>query len=226
MDLIEQLKKFSEKEFESEDGDKYHLNLLPGMTQNELEDFKIKLPQQFLPKYIEELLCFTKGFDLPILGEINFYHYNLFGFEDAFPRSIQLAGDGAGNFWLVDIDSKGNWNAIFYVCHDPPVIVKQAKNIEEFIQQLEEYAENIPNSLFNKVQEELTIDIWNGKEDKLTAEKGLLIADLTEGRCPMGFNWGKFDSKTIISRPDDEPIWHIQKPPKQSFFNRLFRGKS
>jgi hypothetical protein len=92
----------------SEDGDPYEVELMEGMTQVELENFKGKLPNKNLPADIADLLTFSKGFGFHALDEIRFDNFQTFGFNEIFPYSIELAGDGFGNFWILDIDSIGN----------------------------------------------------------------------------------------------------------------------
>ena len=123
MTPLEQLKSILANQYESEDGDSYKVELLAGMSDQELNNYKEQQPSRNIPKNIEELLKYAKGFGFYGLEEIRFDSYGHFGFEEMFPYTIQLAGDGFGNFWILDIDSKGNWNSVYYVCHDPAVIV-------------------------------------------------------------------------------------------------------
>lgn len=100
----QQLESILSNKYESEDGDLYKVELLDGMTESEIEKLKGQLPKNNLPIEIEELLRFSKGFEFYGLEEIRFEAYGHFGFEEMFPNSIQLAGDGFGNFWILDID--------------------------------------------------------------------------------------------------------------------------
>ena len=134
-----QLEAILTNQYESEDGDFYKVELLNGMSKSEIENFKDKLPNNNLPDEIEELLRFCKGFEFYGLEEIRFDTFGQFGFEEMFPYSVPLAGDGFGNFWIMDIDSKGNWNSVYYVCHDPAVVVKHSENLAEFIKHVDEF---------------------------------------------------------------------------------------
>src|SRR6186713_2867440 len=102
----QQLESILSNKYESEDGDLYKIELLDGMTDSEIENLKNRLPDNNLPNEIEELLRFSKGFEFYGLEEVRFDAFGHFGFEEMFPKSIQLAGDGFGNFWILDIDSK------------------------------------------------------------------------------------------------------------------------
>jgi len=139
MTPLEKLKTIAGKEYESEDGDSYEIELLEGMNDEEIASFKQQLPNQYMPPEIEELLKYTKGFEFDPLEEVRFDTFGYFGFEELFPYSIQLAGDGFGNFWVLDIDSGGQWNSVYYVCHDPAVVVKHSENLTDFIGHVDEF---------------------------------------------------------------------------------------
>ncbi|MFY8188148.1 MAG: SMI1/KNR4 family protein [Flavobacterium sp.] len=235
----QQLESILSNQYESEDGDLYSVDLFLGLTESEIENLKSQLPNNNLPSEIEELLRFSKGFEFYGFEEIRFDTYNHFGFEELFPRSIQLAGDGFGNFWLLDIDSKGNWNSVYYVCHDPAVIVKHSENLAEFIKHVDEFGQKGNQSHLSIIHEKTVIDIWCEKvgimeknERDYDFENGpmelpemFLVADLTDQPIKTGFPWGKSGANTKIIRPNDEPIWIVEKRVKKSFLSRLFSGK-
>ncbi|WP_396146134.1 SMI1/KNR4 family protein [Flavobacterium sp.] len=235
----QQLESILSNQYESEDGDLYKVELLDGMTDSEIENLKYRLPEKNLPNEIEDLLRFSKGFTIYGLEEIRFDSFGHFGFEEMFPKSIQLAGDGFGNFWILDIDSKGNWNSVYYVCHDPSVVVKHSENLTEFIRHVDEFGQKGSDSNLNIIHEKTVMDIWNEKvgimeknEKDYDFENGqielpeiFLVADLTNQPIKTGFPWGKSGPNTKIIRPTDEPIWIVEKRLKQGFLSRLFGGK-
>lgn len=235
----DQLELILSNQYKSEDGDSYKVELLDGISDSEIENLKRQLPNNYLPKEIEELLRFSKGFEFYGLEEVRFDTFNHFGFEELFPNSIQLAGDGFGNFWILDIDSKGNWNSVYYVCHDPAVIVKHSENLAEFIKHVDEFGQKGNQSNLDIIHEKTVMEIWNEKvgimeknEKDYNFENGqiqlpeiFLVADLTNKPIRTGFPWGKSGPKTKIVRPTDEPIWIVEKRVKQSFLSRLFGRK-
>jgi hypothetical protein len=227
-------------EYESEDGDLYKVELLEGMTNDEIGEYRKQLPNNYLPTEIEELLIFSKGFEFQGLEEVRFDTFAHFGFEELFPNSIQLAGDGFGNFWILDIDTKGNWNSVYYVCHDPAVVVKQSNNLSQFIEQIDEFGKTGSESILDKIHEQTVMKIWTEKagimekndndydffENKeIEFPEMFLIADLTNQPIKTGFPWAKNGASTKIIRPTDKPIWIVEKKVKQSFLSRLFGGK-
>jgi len=239
MTLKQQLESILSNQYESEDGDLFKVELLVGMSESEIENLKSQLPKNNLPHEIEELLRFSKGFEFLGLEEIRFDAYGHFGFEEMFPHSIQLAGDGFGNFWILDIDSNGNWNSVYYVCHDPAVIVKHSENLVEFIKHIDEFGQKGNQSNLDFIHEKTVMDIWSEKvgimeknekdydfeNRQVELPKMFLVADLTDKPIKTGFPWGKSGPKTKIIRPTDEPIWIVEKKVNQGFLSRLFGRK-
>ncbi|GAA3511851.1 hypothetical protein GCM10022393_26950 [Aquimarina addita] len=235
----EQLESILTNQYESEDGDLYKIELLDGMMDIEIENLRNQLPTNNLPKEIEDLLRFCKGFEFCSLEEIRFDTFGNFGFEEMFPYSIQLAGDGFGNFWILDIDSQGNWNSVYYVCHDPAVIVKHSENLSEFIKHVDEFGLNKDQSNLHIIHEKIVMEIWDEKvgimeknekdydfkKRHIKLPEMFLIADLTNEPIKTGFAWGKSGPNTKIIRPSDKPIWIVEKRVKQGFLSRLLGRK-
>lgn len=237
MKPLEQLKSILNNQFESEDGDAYKVELLDGMSESEITAYQNSLPNKHLPNEIKELLSFTRGFEFLPLEEVRFDSYGQFGFEAMFPNSIPLSGDGFGNFWVLDIDNNGNWNQVYYVCHDPAVIVKHSSDLTNFIEHVNEYGLKEGESHLDIIHEKTVMDIWrdsnglmeqNEKDYNFSDEinqqlpEAYLIADLTNEPINSGFAWGKFGANSKIIRVDDKPIWIIEKKIKQGFLARLF----
>ncbi|WP_299215262.1 SMI1/KNR4 family protein [uncultured Aquimarina sp.] len=236
----QKLESLLNNEYESENGDLYKIELLNGMSNEEIAEYKKQLPDNNLPSEIEELLKFCIGFDFYGLESVRFDTYGHFGFEEMFPNSIPLTGDEFGNFWILDIDQKGNWNSVYYVCHDPAVIVKHSEDLCEFIEQIEEFIKLGNESFLDIIRKQTVIEIWNEKlgimeknekeydfkNHKINFPEMFLIADLTDEPIKTGFPWGKSGPNAKIIRPTDKPIWIVEKQVKQSFLSRLFGGKN
>lgn len=239
MTAKEQLKSMLQNRYESEDGDLYSVELMSGMINAEIENFKQVLPNKFLPKEIEELLRFSQGFQFGGFDDVRFNALGHFGFEEAFPVSIPLAGDGFGNFWIQDIDSKGNWNSIYYVCHDPAVIVKHSENLAEFVGHLDEFGLKGTESNLDIIHDKITTQLcteeegimeannkyYDFEDGRLELPEKYLIADLENAPVQTGFYWGKFGPEAKIIRPSDAPIWVVEKKEKLGFLSRLFGRK-
>lgn len=241
MTATETLKSILTENYLSEDGDEYKVELKKGLTQQEIEVLAKKLPTGKLPNEIIELLKFTSGFEFYGLEEITFDGAEQFGFEEFFPNSIQLAGDGFGNFWILDVDKNGTWGNVFYVCHDPAVVVKHSDNLTQFIEHINDFGKNGNKSNLDIIHEKVVMEIWskeNGfleienarqsndtilKNFALSLPDNFVVADLRNKPNQSGFAWGKFGPKIDrAKRHETELIWGIEKPIKKGLFSKLF----
>lgn len=241
MTVTEQLKSILKEKYVSEDGDEYKVELKSGLTDQQIDQLATQLPTGKIPTDIRELLKFSSGFEFSGLEQITFDGVGQFGFENIFPHSVQLAGDGFGNFWILDVDKNGNWGSVFYVCHDPAVVVKHSDNLAQFIQHVNDFGKNGNESFLDIIHEKIVADIWskdNGfielasarnssdttlKNFALTLPDNFVIADLRNKPNKSGFAWGKFGpniDKAI--RYETELIWGIEKPDKKGLLSKLF----
>lgn len=244
MTPTEQLKSILAEQYVSEDGDEYKVELKQGLTDQQIDELAEGLPAEQIPTEIRELLKFASGFEFYGLEEVTFDGVGEFGFEEFFPHSVQLAGDGFGNFWILDVDKSGNWRNVFYVCHDPAVVVKHSEDLTQFIEHVNDFGKNGNKSNLNIIHEKVVMDIWskdNGfielesaRQSNDTALKtfaislpdNYVIADLRSKPIKSGFAWGKFGPNIDKARRHDtELIWGIEKPEKKGFLSNLFGRK-
>lgn len=116
-----------------EDEDTYTLKFEEGLSADELTDLALRFPGNRLAPELVEILQVTRGWDGYGPDNVYFDAIGQFGFEDVIPHSIEVGGDGAGNFWVIDIDDQGNLGKVFFACHDPAVLVIQSQGINEFL---------------------------------------------------------------------------------------------
>ncbi len=242
--LIQQLQKLISEEFIDDEGEAYHVELLPGLLADEITALGAQIPTATLPQEIEELLRYSKGLTFGWLEEVRFDAFSDFGRLGLFPACIELTHDGAGNYWVLDINRAGQWGAVFYVCHDPQVIVKQADSLLDFLMQLQEYGRLKSASRFDEVYERLSSKIWQERAThtglveavvlaastdtvlrQFAAQQppDFLIADLRTESATQGFSHHKFfrNRQLQINKHELEPIWAFEPPPP-SWFSRLF----
>lgn len=241
MTATEILKSILTEQYVSEDGDEYKVELKEGLTDQQIDELAKRLPTGQVPIEIRELLKFASGFEFYGLEEVTFDGVGQFGFDKFFPNSVQLAGDGFGNFWILDVDLKGNWGNVFYVCHDPAVIVKHSESLAQFIEHVSDFGKNGNKSNLGKIHEQVVMDIWskdNGfielenarqsndtilKNFALILPDNFVIADLRKKPIQSGFAWGKYGSNIDnAKRHDNELIWGIEKQSKKGLLSKLF----
>ena len=181
---------------------------------------------------MRELLRFARGFKgVGALEEVSFGSLQAgFGLEEIFPHAIVLAGDGFGNFWVVDLTSESrSWGPIFYACHDAPVIVYQSEGLLRFVEEAIRFGNKPWKSEIDEVHEELSSRIWRDHPGVLTFERCLAIGDpelrvfaesldhtwqfidLRNPKLGDGFSWGRYGAKTLNKRFGEKRIFAYQK---------------
>ena len=151
MKPAEQLKIMAKTSYKDYEGKPFQIMLKDGMTKDEIEKLRRVSPKKTLSKELEELLQFSRGIKVKkgFLDEIQFDYFGDFGFEELIEFNLTITHDWTGNYWIQEINGKGEWGKIYFVCHDPAVIIKQADNISEFLSQLHEYFLNGDQSFFS-----------------------------------------------------------------------------
>jgi hypothetical protein len=223
-----------------EDGNVVTLELLPGLSLAELEDFARGVPCR-VPPEIAELLMACSGF-YGTIDQVEFAgRIPTFEFDAAFPYGLPLAADGFGNFWTVDLHPDSTkWGPIYFVCHDAPVILYQSDSLDEFLIELFRMFEPPHESLIDDVHEDRLARVWKTNpgvfsyEQCLDSEDPVLsafareldetfrIVDLRSAKPGDGFSWGRYGPNTRIRRFVTHAVFAYQKP--KSIVSRLFGG--
>ncbi|WP_315821733.1 hypothetical protein [Paraflavitalea speifideaquila] len=112
MTPLEQLQAIVNEQYITEDGEEYQVELKPPLSEQEIDSLASQLVEGHLPAEIRELLQFAGGFQFNMM-EVTFDRYDYFGMDNICHHSIELAGDGLGNCWVLDIDNKGKWGNVF-----------------------------------------------------------------------------------------------------------------
>ncbi|HSF41192.1 MAG TPA: SMI1/KNR4 family protein [Thermoanaerobaculia bacterium] len=225
------------------DGEELHLELEPGLSDEEIEEIAGRLPAP-LPAEIRELLRRTSGFDFPfseILETLSFVGES-FGLEEIFPTGVQIARDNFGNAWIVDVHpDTGLWAPVFYTCHDPAVAVLQSPDLATFLDEVLNLGRPGRRSALVQIHEETADTIWTdnpglipmaeARESRDPALRafaaylpdGASLVDLRAGTVGSGFSLGLHGPRTILRRYESERLFALIAPEKKAgFFPRLF----
>lgn len=243
MSIISRLQEFDGKELGEDDYGKPVVGrLIPGLTQREFQELQGLIPCQ-IPAQVRELLALARGLE-PALELMDFSGLSLqadWTKKDFLPHALPVAGDGAGNFWIVDLEPRSkDWGPVFYVSEDPPVLAWQAKTFEEFLSQLISFASFEEGSPINLVHDQYASVIWAENPNLISAEKaitpgdpdlglfvqslkkGYSFVDLRRGRAGDGFSWGRWGAQTEIVRNVTQRLFAYRKTP--NFMQKLFLG--
>lgn len=241
MDPVETIERAQATGLVDEDGDEVTLELAPGRSPAEIEGLGAELGVP-LPRELRELLAHTAGIDGTALDAIDFTGRSL-SYEDkeVFPAGLPIAGDGFGNFWVLDLaPAEAETAVVFFACHDPPVIVVQSPDLGEFLDQV--LSKFVPphESLVDDVREEGVFRIWRENPDTLdhaaalTGDEGLRafadelddrfeFVDLRSAEIGTGFSWGRYGPRTEVRRHGYERLFaYARRERKPGLLRRLF----
>jgi hypothetical protein len=216
------------------------LKLLPPATEQEIDKLAARLPCP-IPAEILEAMRVTAGLANGPLESFSLVDIGGFGLEEIFPCAYSIAGDGFGNFWVVDLlPNSTNWSPVFYVCHDPPVVAYQSPTIESFLTETVAMWEGGPRSPVDIVHEDAVMQLWRKNSGVLSAADlqqspdpvlqkfavdlppSALVADLRNATVGDGFSWGR--RNTSVRRAGEERVWAIipaERTP--GLLTRIFR---
>ncbi|WP_199750600.1 SMI1/KNR4 family protein [Gynurincola endophyticus] len=239
MTALAQLQSILNETYSSEENGEFKIELKEGLSDDEIHLLAQQLPTRQLPAEIHELLRFSSGFKFPPFKEITFDGISLFDMEEFFPYSVKLTTDIFTNVWIVDVDLQGNWGNVFFISHDPAVIVKHSENLSQFIQHIHEFGKDKKLSNLDKIREKTVFDIWEQKDGLISLEharqsddlvlkefasrleNNYVIADLRNKPNKSGFAWGKFGpsiQKTI--RNGSNTLWGIER--RKGILSKIF----
>lgn len=238
MHPIEQLKLMEKTSYSNSEDYPLHIKLKKGLTPAEIKQLEKSIPFK-LSRELKELLRYARGIETycGFLDKINFDNLGDFHFKTLIPFSLTITGDGLGGYWVQEINQKGEWGKIYLVGHDPPVLIKQAENLTDFLIQIHDYLLENEESFFSKVYDEKAGDIYFGKgklieykdaiesKDKLLSDfasnynEDWFIADLRNAKNGEGFRLEASYDETI--RLGQELIWALKKYKNVSFWTRL-----
>jgi hypothetical protein len=204
------------------EGRELHVHLSP--PEESLASGRAASRRPWPPK-VADLIRFASGFRVST-KEVSFVEEVFHGVFDGFPAGVGILGDGAGNFWSVDVDPvTGDWGPVYFLCHDPAVIVLQSRSIVEFIDDVR--AQFTPGTVerpFDRTWRR-AMEVYNDASENLptAAEfaqrcpgltppdvEGLAegrIADLRDASPGDGFAWDRFGADTRITRMGRHPIF-------------------
>jgi len=250
--LVETLKAAVGTIFRDHDGNQRTLLLMPHLTDEEFRRLEASVPCP-IPEEARVLFQYARGFQMPnllkdphrLLTEFDLSGFGLdaeFGLEEVFPHARSIAGDGCGNFWVLDLtsDSK-SWGPVFYACHDAPVIVYQTDSLPHFIEEVLKGGNWPWKSEIDDVHEALTTRIWRENPGVLSYEEcaeskdeylrmfarsldaSYEFIDLRAPKLGDGFSWGRYGSKRVVKRFGEKRIFanQINKSRWQKFKDAL-----
>jgi hypothetical protein len=241
MDPLEAIDVAQATKLIDKDGHEVELELAPALQTDEIEHLadEIGVP---LSRELRTLLERTAGIDGGPLQTIDFTGRSLsIGAPDTFPTGLPIAGDGFGNFWMLDLTPEEVETApVFFVCHDPPVILYQSPDIGDFLHEAFRMLVPPHASAVDDVHEDRLFNVWRenpGTLDRSAALAGderlrafaaelddrFSFVDLRSPPVGMGFSWGRYGPRPDVRRHGHERLFAyapLEKRP--GLLRRLF----
>ncbi|MEO5823758.1 MAG: SMI1/KNR4 family protein [Vicinamibacteraceae bacterium] len=174
--------------------------------------------------------------------EIDFAGNLSFEMDELFPHGLPIVGDHTGNFWVVDCTATPETEAaVFFACHDPPVILWQCRGMATLLQELRRKFASSERSSLDDVHDDLAMRVWrtpaatlsrgaalDGPDDTLRAFANALtdewsIIDLRGAVPGTGFAWGRCAYPTGLRRHGEERLFACAAPKRRTgILSRLF----
>jgi hypothetical protein len=241
MDPLEAIRRAQATRLVDEDGDEVELQLAPGLQAADIQRLadEVGVP---LSRELRTILERTARIDGGPLETIDFTGRSFsFGAPDTFPSPLPIAGDGFGNFWIVDLTPDDVETApVFFASHDPPVILYQSPDVGGFLHEAFRMLVPPHASAIDDVHEDRLFNVWRDNPGTLEHSAALagdegLRAFATElddrftfvdlRSCPvgMGFSWGRYGPRTEVRRHGLERLFAYARPEKRpGLLSRLF----
>lgn len=161
-----------------EDGDAARLTLLPPLADAEIDALAAMWGVP-VPPDARELLRVARGIGASPLDAVEFSgEMDGAVADEIFPHPLPIAHDGYGNYWIVDLRTGSNaFGPVFFVCHDPSVVVYQCADVAGFIDALLEMTEPPHEGPLDLVHEQASSEIWSGKETAVQRAAALASDD-------------------------------------------------
>lgn len=238
MNPIEVIKKAQTLKLIDEDEEDISIDLLPGLTDEEIKELESNLPCK-IPNHIIVLLKFCRGFD-GCIDVVDFTGQDMsFEFPEIFPNCMPIAHDGFGNYWIIDFNKNSiDWAPIYFCCHDAPVILYQSSSLSHFLDELFKMFIPPHKSEIDDVHEDRIANVWSKNPNVLSYEECISSSDavlsdfakelddtfqfidLRNAKIGDGFSWGRYGPNTVNRRYKDLPVFAYQK--RKSFLKRIF----
>ena len=120
--------------------------------------------------------------------------------DDTFPAGLPIAADGYGNFWVLDLGFEARERArVFYICHDPPVVLYQAPSLADFLREAFRMLVPPHESLVDDVHEDRLFNIW-GTDHGLLSHADALAAAIRRCASSRRASTTGTRSPTCVSR--------------------------
>lgn len=225
-----------------EDGEAVDLDPSPGLSAAEIDAFVRSIGGP-VPEAMRLVLAETTAFGGAV--EVDFMGAGGVDLLGLLSRWLEIAGDGAGNFWVLDLDAGSVW----FHAHDPPALVFQAPDLDVFVAQVIEANESDEGTAIETGAEIAPTQIWDARSTQgtLTTREDdrfafgevvpdlperYRVIDLTAPSVGDGVAWADGGAELCIRRHPDHAAFVVtteggdERPSSRRRSLRFLRGRS
>ncbi|MFL5927546.1 MAG: SMI1/KNR4 family protein [Gaiellaceae bacterium] len=195
------------------------LVIAPPATPDELEELEGELAVRF-PDELRTLLAHAARIDGGGVGTIDFTGRAMdYEDRDLFPAGLPIAGDGAGNFWVLDlVPAERERATMFFASHDPPVAVRESDGLGSWLERVLRPSPS-PIELASRPPL-LDRGAALAADDELrafaaTLDERFVFADLRAATPGRGFEWGRYGPRTEVRRHGFARLWALAPPERR-----------
>jgi hypothetical protein len=224
MDVVQRLRAAADSDLTDADGHQVSLRLLPGLDGPALAALQAAVPVP-LPAELVRLAGVTSGVDGLLDLDLTGARHDV-EVAELLPAGLPIAGDGFGNFWVLDLTPDTvDVAPVFFVCHDPPVMLYQAPDLATFLDDAIGRLEPPYRSAIDDVREDRLHDVWGSspgttrwadavastdvalREFADTLNADWTIVDLRQRDVGAGVAWGRHGPRTRLARHGWERVF-------------------
>ena len=198
--------------------------LRPGLDDAGLAALQARYPVP-LPAELVQLAGITSGVDGLLDLDLTGVRHDV-EVGELLPAGHPIAADGFGNFWVLDLTPDTvDVAPVFFVCHDPPVMLYQAPDLATFLENAIRRLEPPHRSAIDDVREDRLHDVWGSSPGAIAQADALAstdvalrefagtlhddwtIVDLRQRDVGAGVAWGRHGPRTRLARDGWERIF-------------------
>lgn len=223
------------------DGDEHVVRALPPVSAQRLGEIEWQAGMR-LPAELRELVLATAGLESELMETLDFARVERCDVPGLFGWMLNLQGDGAGNYWIVELRERMNvLGPVWFLCHDAPVLVHQSADLATFLADVLRW-ETTHDGPIADVLEHAVQRVWTQTSDVPRAElerspdpvlrdfaRGLagewFVADLRNARPGDGVPIGRFGPKTPLARAGEEFVFAYAHRTRWERFRTFVTGR-
>lgn len=235
--LLEQL---AGRTFVTEDGDEHAVRLLPPAAPEHLAQVEWQSGVR-LPAELRGALKLARGFETDLIDPVDLANVERCAYDGLFGWMLSLTGDGAGNYWVVELRERMPvLGPVWHLCHDPFAVVYQSPDLATFLADFARYETTHDGPVADVVNDALTRvtevqhperstlvdspdEVLREFARSLTGE--WFVADLRDARPGDGMPLGRYGPKTPLARAGEAFVFAYASRTRWQRFKSFVTGK-